>query len=77
MDIEKYKIHFYTAVNERRNIMGSIVVYYSLEGNTEYIAENVAEKLGADILRIDPKKAYAGVCQVLLGWKERCYGRKA
>ncbi len=38
--------------------MGSIVVYYSLEGNTEYIAEKISEKLGADMLRIDPKKAY-------------------
>ena len=36
----------------------NLVVYYSLEGNTEYVAEKIKEKLGADLLKLVPKKAY-------------------
>ena len=35
-----------------------LVVYYSLEGNTEYVAKKIKEKLGADLLKLVPKKAY-------------------
>ena len=35
-----------------------LVVYYSLEGNTEYVAEKIKEKIGADLLKLVPKKAY-------------------
>ena len=38
--------------------MSTIIVYYSLEGNTEYAANRIAEKLGADTLRLEPVKAY-------------------
>ena len=38
--------------------MKSLIVYYSLEGNTEYAAKLIAEGTGADILRLDPVKAY-------------------
>lgn len=38
--------------------MGKLVVFYSLEGNTEYIADKICEKTGADKLRLVPKKAY-------------------
>ena len=38
--------------------MKTIVVYYSLEGNTEFAAKRIAELLGADLLRIEPEKAY-------------------
>ena len=38
--------------------MKTIVVYYSLEGNTQYVAERIAEALGAGLLRLRPKKAY-------------------
>ena len=38
--------------------MKTIIVYYSLEGNTEYVARKIADSIGADILRIYPKKAY-------------------
>lgn len=38
--------------------MKTLVVYYSLEGNTEYVAEQIKEAAGADLLKLVPKKAY-------------------
>ena len=38
--------------------MKTLIVYYSLEGNTEYAANRIAEKLGADTLRLYPVKEY-------------------
>ena len=36
--------------------MKKLVIYYSFEGNTELIAKSIAEEVGADILRLKPKK---------------------
>ena len=38
--------------------MKTIIVYYSLEGNTEYAARQIAAALGADTLRLEVTKAY-------------------
>ncbi|MBQ4473423.1 MAG: flavodoxin [Lachnospiraceae bacterium] len=38
--------------------MRACVVYYSLEGNTAYAAGRIAELLEADVLRLEPVKAY-------------------
>lgn len=38
--------------------MRSLIVYYSLEGNTDYAAKLIAEELGADLLCLVPVKAY-------------------
>lgn len=38
--------------------MKTLIVYYSLEGNTDYVAEKIKEKIGADLLKLVPKKAY-------------------
>ena len=38
--------------------MKTLIVYYSQGGNTEYAAEKVAERIGADTLRLVPVKAY-------------------
>lgn len=38
--------------------MKTLVVYYSLEGNTAYAAERIAAANGADLLSLVPKKAY-------------------
>ncbi len=38
--------------------MKNLVVYYSLEGNTAYVAERIKSRMGADTLRLVPKKAY-------------------
>jgi len=36
--------------------MKKIVIFYSFEGNTKIIAENIAQKIEADLLEIKPKK---------------------
>lgn len=38
--------------------MKTIVVYYSMGGNTAFAAEKIAGILGADMLRLMPEKAY-------------------
>ena len=38
--------------------MKTLIVYYSLEGNTDFAARRIAAALGADALRIEPAKAY-------------------
>lgn len=47
----------------------TIIVYYSLEGNTDYMAKRIAEAIGADLLRLDTKKAYPskGFRKILVG----------
>lgn len=42
----------------RRAKMKTAIVYYSLSGNTEMIAESLVARLGADTLRLVPSKAY-------------------
>ena len=36
--------------------MKALIVYYSMSGNTEYAAGRMAERLGADLLRLEPVK---------------------
>ena len=38
--------------------MKSLIVYYSLEGNTAYTAKLIAENMDADLLCLEPVKAY-------------------
>ena len=38
--------------------MKALIVYYSLEGNTAYAAKLIAEGTGADLLCLNPVKAY-------------------
>ena len=52
--------------------MKSIIVYYSLEGNTEYAAEKIAEITGADKLKLVPKKVYPSK-----GFKKFLFGGKS
>ena len=51
--------------------MRTIIVYYSLEGNTEFAARRLAKALGAELLRLAPEKAYptGGVKKFLWGGK--------
>ena len=38
--------------------MKTAIVYYSMLGNTDSVAEKIAEKLSADLIRVEPEKAY-------------------
>ncbi len=38
--------------------MKTLIVYYSLEGNTEYVADKIAETCGFDTLHLVPVKKY-------------------
>lgn len=38
--------------------MKAIVIYYSLEGNTKYVADKIAKIMKADVLRLKPVKPY-------------------
>ena len=38
--------------------MKTLIVYYTLEGNTHYAAKKIAAELGAGVLRIKPVKIY-------------------
>ena len=38
--------------------MKTLIVFFSLEGNTEYVADMMSKEIGADLLRLIPKKAY-------------------
>ena len=38
--------------------MKNLVVFYSLEGNTKFIASQIAKKVNADILELKTKKEY-------------------
>ncbi len=55
--------------------MKAIIVYYSLEGNTDYTAKLLAEELGADLLRLEPIKPYpTDNKKFLLGGKDATLG---
>lgn len=38
--------------------MKSAVIYYSMDGNTKYVAGKIAAELGADLIRLIPAKEY-------------------
>ena len=58
--------------------MKKLIVYYSMEGNTQYIAEKLAERFSADTLRLVPKKAYKdkGFAKYIWGGKSAIMGEK-
>ena len=52
--------------------MKTLIVYYSLEGNTRWAAEQMAARLGADTLRLVPRAAYPD-----RGFKKFLFGGKS
>lgn len=58
--------------------MKTVIVYYSMSGNTKYVAKELAAKLGADIVEISPEKAYPdkGFSKFFWGGKSAVMGDK-
>ena len=58
--------------------MKTLVVYYSLEGNTKAVAEKIASILQADLLRLEPVKEYpsSGPMKFITGGKAAVFGEK-
>lgn len=58
--------------------MKTIIVYYSMEENTDYAAKMIAKNLAADLLRIYPKRAYPskGFRKFLWGGKSAVMAQK-
>lgn len=58
--------------------MKTVIVYYSLNGNTKYVAEQIAARLGADIVEIRPEKAFPdkGFKKFLWGGKSAVMGER-
>ena len=56
--------------------MKKLVVYYSMHGNSELVAEAISRVTGADILRIEPVKAYPdkGAKKFIWGGKSAVMG---
>ena len=58
--------------------MKTLIVYYSLEGNTAFTAEKLAEGLGAELLRLEPEKEYpsSGMKKLFWGGKSAVMGEE-
>lgn len=58
--------------------MKTIIVYYSLEGNTKFAAQEVAVQLEAETLQIEPMEPYptGSVGKYLLGGKDVIFGAR-
>lgn len=58
--------------------MKTAIVFYSMSGNTRYVAEEIAAQLGADIVEISPEKAFPdkGFRKFLWGGKSAVMGDK-
>ena len=58
--------------------MKTIIVYYSLEGNTDHAARMLAKELDADLLRLETVTPYptSGAKKFLLGGKDAMSGVK-
>lgn len=52
------------------------IVYYSLDGNTDYIARRIAEKTGAKLVRLETKRAYPrkGFKKFFIGGRDALFG---
>ena len=56
--------------------MKSLIVYYSMSGNTKYVGDKIKDKLNSDILRLIPVKNYPnkGIRKYFWGGKSALMG---
>lgn len=58
--------------------MKAIIVYFSLEGNTKFVAEKISKQIDADMLRLTPVKDFptGKVSKFFWGGKSVVFGEK-
>lgn len=58
--------------------MKTAIIYYSMSGNTEFVADKIEEIIGADVIRIEPVKSYPdqGAMKFFWGGKSAVMGEK-
>ena len=56
--------------------MKKAIVYYSMLGNTDYVAKYIANKVDVDLIRLKPKKEYPnkGILKFIWGGKSAIMG---
>lgn len=56
--------------------MRTVIVYYSMSGNTAYVAQKMSEEIPADLVELVPKKAYpsTGIRKFIWGGKSAMMG---
>ena len=65
-------------INKEEKLMRTAIVYYSMSGNTEFVADKIAKNIDADVIRIQPVKEYPnqGVRKFIWGGKSAVMGDK-
>lgn len=58
--------------------MKTAIVYYSMNGNTKFVAEEIAKHIDADLIRIEPEKAFPdkGFLKFFWGGKSAVMGEE-
>lgn len=58
--------------------MKTAVIYYSMSGNSQFAAEKIAGQLNADLIRLEPEKAYpdSGFRKFFWGGKSAVMGER-
>lgn len=56
----------------------TLIAYYSLEGNIDFVARELAKEIGADLFRIETVKAYPerGLAKFFHGGKDTVMGAR-
>ena len=56
----------------------TVIIYYSLDGNTDHVARRIAEKTGAELVRLETKRAYPrkGFKKFFIGGRDALFGAR-
>lgn len=56
----------------------TVIIYYSLDGNTDHVARRIAEKTGAKLVRLETKRAYPrkGFKKFFIGGRDALFGAR-
>ena len=74
---EDLKAKLKESTDRRTLSMKALIIYYSLEGNTDYTAKKISDILGADMLKLVPEHDYpTGAGKYIAGGKAAVFGDK-